>query len=106
MKIGQYWSLISIVITAVFFLLKVQFDFTTYYTMKETMANSGGDISPSLVAGSLKVVLLFIFPLILSLVLGIIGLRKKNNYRKIALSFNILTIIFLLIPAGILIAVM
>ena len=88
-----------------FILLKLQFDFSTYQTMTEVMPTSDGDISPSIIAGGIKVMILYSIPVLTSLILSIVGFRNKNNYRKIALSLNILTIVYLVIPTGILLAV-
>ncbi|MBW1294977.1 hypothetical protein [Aquimarina litoralis] len=98
MKIGKYLSMISILIALVFVVLKIQFDVSTFHIMKEIM--SKGDSSPKLIAGGIKIVLLYVIPVLISLLLSIIGMKRKNAYRKIALTVNILTIIYLIIPVG------
>ena len=102
MKIGKYLSTISILIAIVFVVLKIQFDISTFETMKEIM--SKGDSSPRLVAGGIKIVIIYGIPVLISLILSIIGMKRKNKYRKAALTINILTIIYLIIPLGLIIA--
>ena len=98
MKIGKYLSVISIIIAMVFVILKLQFDLLTYQTMNELMSN--GDSSPKLIAGGIRTTLLYVFPLLFSLILSIIGMKRKNSLRKLALTLNIITIIYLVIPVG------
>jgi len=102
MKIGKYLSVISIFTAIVFVILKLQFDILSYETMKEVISN--GDSSPKLVAGGIKIVLLYIIPVLISLILSIIGMKRKNNYRKAALILNIVTIIYLIIPVGLILS--
>lgn len=104
MNIGEYLSVISIIVAVIFIILKVQFDLFTYKTMKEVMAD--GDVSPSLVAEEIRVVFLYLVPVLISLVLSIIGTKKKNSYRKLGLTLNILAILYLIVPVGILIAIL
>ena len=88
MKIGKYLSVISIICAIVFVILKLQFDVLTFETMKELMSN--GDSSPKLVAGGIRTTLLYIFPVLFSLILSIIGMKRKNSFRKLALTSDCL----------------
>ena len=101
MKIGKYWSIISIVIAVVFLVLKLRTDMSSYIATKEAMV----EISNVYV----KIVPLVIEPLLVGLIpltLSIIGMRKQNNYWQFALGLNIFTIIYLIIPVGLLLAVL
>ncbi len=101
MKIGKYWSIISIIIAVVLIAAKVQFDLSVYGIIKEAIEKYG-DVNPSIVAGGMKLVIVCI----VSLTFSIIGMRKQNDYRKLGLGLNIFTIIYLLIPVGFLLAVL
>lgn len=102
MKIGKYASSISAVIAIIIVILKVQFDLAMYNTINDIITN--GDASPKLFVGGIKVMLLYGIPTLMSLILSIIGLKKKNKYRKIALVLNILTILYLIIPVGLIVS--
>jgi len=101
MKFGKYLSVISIIIAFVIVLFKLQFDILSYKTINEALSNAKGDINPTVVAGGIKVLIIYIIPNLISLILSIIGYRRKNNYWRLALWINILTIVYLIIPIGI-----
>ena len=104
MKVEKYLSSTSIVIASVFVLVKLQLDFVTYHTMRKVIVSLDGDFSPSIAAGEIKTVALYLIPVLISLILSIIGYKKRNSYRKVALGLNLLTLLYLIIPVGFLLA--
>ncbi|GAA0188844.1 hypothetical protein GCM10009122_48200 [Fulvivirga kasyanovii] len=101
MRTGKHLSLISIVFSIIVVFVKLHWDISTYYAIQEALASTAGDISPAIFAGGFKV-LIFLALALISLVLSIIGMKKKNYCRKLALSINIFAVIYLIIPVGLL----
>lgn len=99
MKISNYLSLISLALAIVLIILKLQSDIRTYLAVSDLLAES--DISPQIVANGIRNILFYLTPVLLSLVLSIMGMVRRNNYRTIALALNILTVIYHIIPVGI-----
>ncbi len=104
MKIGKYLSLISILIAIFFVIKKILFDLETYKIITAELESEIGDAQPTLVSGGIKVALLCLIPMLLSLILSIIGMKRKNKFGKIGLTLNIITIVYLLIPLGLIIS--
>ena len=102
MKIWNHLSLISIVIALCFLILKLTFDFKAYNTITTHLQE--GDMQPTLIAGRIKIILLFLIPLFISLIISFIGIKRRNKCRKLAVVINIVTIIYLLIPLGLLLS--
>ncbi|MGB0885817.1 MAG: hypothetical protein ACPGR5_05275, partial [Chitinophagales bacterium] len=63
--------------------------------MKEIITDGNGDISPTVGAGGLKILILLFIPMFISLVISIIGFKKKNIYKKASLILNIITMVYL-----------
>jgi heme/copper-type cytochrome/quinol oxidase subunit 2 len=101
MKIGKYLSVISIIIALIVALFKLQFDIHSYETISEALSNADGDINPTVVAGGIKVLILYFIPVIISLILSFIGYKRKNKHYKLALGINVISILYLIIPVGI-----
>ncbi len=104
MKFIKYLSITSIILALVIIFIKLQFDIESYRFMKEIITDSNGDISPTVGAGGLKILILLFIPMFISLVISIIGFKKKNIYKKASLILNIITMVYLIIPAGILLS--
>lgn len=106
MRIGKYLSIISIVIALVLIVLKSLTDLSFYNGLIKVFPDDQSDFSPSLVVIGIRHIILFSIPILISLVLSIVGLKKKNKYRKPALIINIFTIVYLIIPIGAILAIM
>ncbi len=104
MRIGKHLSLISVLIALFFIIKKAFFDLETYKLITSELESGNGDMQPSLVAGGIKVTLLYLIPMLISLILSIIGMKRKNRFDKIGLILNIITIIYLLIPLGLILS--
>jgi len=105
MRLAKYLSTISLVITSVVIILKSFIDYRTFKLVTDLRPTTSGDISPSLFAGSIKIsVLVFVLPILISLVLSIIGFKYKNNHRLLALGLNVFAIVYIVVPIGLIIA--
>ncbi|MDG4716747.1 hypothetical protein [Winogradskyella marincola] len=104
MKIGKHLSLISILITSFFIIKKAFLDLETYRIITTELESGNGDMQPTLVAGGIKVALLYLIPMLISLILSIIGMKRKNRFYKIGLILNIITIVYLIIPLGLILS--
>ncbi|MGB0521779.1 MAG: hypothetical protein ACPGJS_02405 [Flammeovirgaceae bacterium] len=103
MKKGKYYTLSSIIISTILILLKLRLDYTSYHLLQPHLIS--GDISPSLVAGGLEIVIMYyLLPMLISIILSIVGIRKKNTYCYGGLALSIVGLIYLIIPMGILIS--
>jgi len=80
--------------------MKAWFDIVIYQQMVEQLKEPS-DISPSLVVANVKSIIPFI---LLSIALSIIGFVKNNPYRKVSLSVNVLMLIYLFVPLGLVLA--
>ena len=106
MKVGKYLSIISIVIAIVIIILKLQIDISYYNGIVKVFPDAQGDFSPTLVVMGVSRLILFLAPIIISLILCVKGIKKKNRYKKLGLAINILAIIYVSIPVFAIIAVM
>lgn len=97
MKIGKYFSLISTIIAIVCVIHKLQLDIITYNTTLEVISVSEVDFASTFIPFVMDIY--FIITLI-SLVLSIIGFKKKNHFRKLALGLNILAVVYMIVPVG------
>ena len=69
--------------------------------------NALGDISPSLVAGGVRSTLIYFgLPMIGSLILSIIGIKKRNRFRYLGLILNLIALLYVVVPTGILVMVL
>ena len=104
-KLGKHLSMLSIIIAVILVLLKIQSDLSFYNSLIEVFPDGQGDLSPSLVVIGMEYLFIFLLPILVSLTLAIIGMKRKNKHRKLALLINILTIVYLIIPVGVILAV-
>ena len=77
MKIGKYLSLISILIASIFIIKKAFFDLETYRIISAELESGNGDMQPTLVAGGIKVAILYLIPISISLILCNRNEKKK-----------------------------
>ncbi|WP_299680808.1 hypothetical protein [uncultured Dokdonia sp.] len=105
MKITPYLSVISIIIALIVIYFKLQLDISFYDNLKKVYPNEHGDFTPSLVVIGIRTTLVFLIPILTSLIISIKGIKKRNRYRKLALTINILAIIYLIVPVGAIIMV-
>jgi len=105
MKPIKYISTISLIIASVVIILKSFIDYRTFKLITDLQTTTKGDFSPSLFAGSIKIaVIVFALPILISLILSIIGFKYKNNYRLLALGLNVFAIVYIVVPIGLMIA--
>jgi hypothetical protein len=106
MKIGKHLSIISIVIALIIIILKLQIDISYYNGIVKVFPDAQGNFTRSLVFMGLGHLIIFLVPIIISLILCFKGIKKKNSYRKLGLAINILAIIYIIIPVVAIITVM
>ena len=99
----KYFSILSIIIALIIIGLKIEFDISSYYIIKDTIAQSG-DMQPTLVAGGKTIILTYLIPLLISFIFSVIGFKKQNKYRRIGLILNILTVVYTIIPIGVILS--
>jgi len=102
MKIGKNLSAISIMLAMFLIWLKSQWDYAIYMQLREILSGANGDISPTIVADSLGSLLIYLLLALLSLALSIVGFKRKNRLHKLAIVTNVLALIYLIIPLGLL----
>jgi len=93
----NYLSLLSILIALVVIALKIELDLATYHAFQDTTATQN-TAQPAMLVGGLT--FLPISLIIVSLVLAVFGLEKNNKYRILAITINIITIFYLMVPIG------
>lgn len=98
MKIGKHLSFISILIASFFIVKKAFFDLEIYRILATELESGNGDMQPTLIAGGIKVAILYLIPISISLILSVIGMKRKNKFGKIGLSLNLIAIVYNLIP--------
>ncbi len=98
MKVGKHLSLISILVASIFIIKKAFFDIETYRILTTELESGNGDIQPTLVAGGIKVAILYLIPISISLILSVIGMRRKNKFGKSGVILNLIAIVYHLIP--------
>jgi len=106
MKIVNYYSIISILISFALIISKLIWEIEIFYQYIGIIENrdTTQGISPSMVAGHIKFFLSYILiPLMLSGIFMIIGIFKQSKYRFTALVFMLLTFVCSLIPFGLII---
>ena len=104
MKITKHLSTISLVTAGVIILCKLSWDLRVYIELNQVLSKGNVGVSPSLVVDSLWSFLLCQSIVLASLIMSIIGFKKGNRLYRPALSINILTFIYTLIPIGFLLA--
>jgi len=102
MKINNHFSIISIVIALAIILLKLHFDISTYKMMNEMFTKNSDNISASVISGGIRILIFYLILALIAIILSIIGRIKKNRFSQLGLIISIFTIIYLLIPFGIL----
>jgi hypothetical protein len=93
----NYFSLLSILIALVVIALKIELDLATYHAFQDA-ATTQNTAHPAMVVGGLT--FLPISLVVVSLVLAVFGLEKNNKYRILAITINIITIFYLMVPIG------
>lgn len=90
MKIIKHLSLISIFLIVVLLIKKVSFDIEFYIKVINT--------TNSVAAGSIIISNYYLILLFISPIMSITGYMKKNKFRTLSLTLNIIGIIYLFIP--------
>jgi glucan phosphoethanolaminetransferase (alkaline phosphatase superfamily) len=103
MKILKHLSLVAVSIAVISIILKIQFDIQSYQVVSEVLTETNGDSCPTVLGGGMISTTLYLTLAILSLALSIIGYMKRNQFHKLALWLNILAILYILLPIGIII---
>lgn len=86
----------------VFILLKMKADIDIYQLYHSL---EGNNMSPSLLAGGLRINFYNVLLLLMSFVLCSLGFKFKNDFRILSLITNIVGIIYLLIPISFLLII-
>lgn len=102
MKVTNHFSLIAIIIALFFLTMKIKIDLDFYHFIKLELSDD--DAQPILFASKIKSSLLYSFPMLIALAFSIIGLKRQNKFRIFALVLNIITMIYLIIPVGVILA--
>lgn len=93
-------SLLAMVLSILLIAVKVYLDYNIYKEISEILEQTGGDISPSMVAGGIKVlIMLLLFPVI-TMILGVVGYRKKNAYRVWGVTLSAFALVYAFVPLG------
>lgn len=93
MKIGKNLSLVSILLMITLLVVKISYDIKIYNEfMLQKNANQG------FASASYIIPKYYFFIITISIVISIIGYIKKNKFRKIGLSLNLISVIYLLFP--------
>lgn len=98
----KYFSIVSILIAQIIIILKIDIDFSSYYTIKDAMAQTQ-DLQPTFFSNQ-NIIITFLMLLVISLIFSVIGFKKQNKYRKSGLLLNILAIIYTIIPVGVMLS--
>ncbi|MEM9340162.1 MAG: hypothetical protein AAGA66_15615 [Bacteroidota bacterium] len=69
-----------------------------YHAMMDVRSTTG--VAPVMLSGVTSGMMVYLVPAFASLLVSIIGFRRKNAYHKISLAFNTLTSIYTTIPVG------
>lgn len=96
MKGKKYFSLISFVLGSLVLIVQIYFTISIVREIKEVFNTSDGDITPSLVAGNVRLLTILSLPIMMGILFGLIGIFKTNRYKtfaKLGIGFSIATIL-------------